>query len=165
MLSLSANKILIALLMCAAFGAFAAPAASASSALDQYVEEIPDTTGDGAGLGNSKGNNTVKVDKKQAEILAAAGEDGQILLAIANATGPSDPPSGAGASSGEPGGSDQMEAGTANGQIAERPSGLGESFSAAVSASGFSFPLFLVVVAIALAMGAIAWLRRQDSAT
>ncbi len=169
-------KAALIVVLCAMFGAAAPTAANANSALDQYVEDVPNTNGDNnqpdkdtvnndqgntdKGSNGNNGTESTSVDSDRARQLEAQGDDGKSLLALANSTGsggngPSDPKAG-GTKAQNP---------SVDRQLVERHSpSAAKSLTAAAGASGINAPLFLFVVLLAVAMGATAWLRRGRGA-
>lgn len=159
----NATRAALAIFICATAGFMPAATAQANSALDQYVEEVPDV--DGGDKGDGKKNQET-VDPKRVRELASRGEAGQALLALAESTAPSG--AGTDSSSGKP---DGQKRDGANGQAGnvdssldatalDRARGAGSIQSAAV-VSGVSVPLFIFVFLLAAAMGLTAWLRRS----
>lgn len=166
----NALKAALAVIVCVTFGA-AVPAANANSALDQYVEEVPNATGKDDG---SKGNDRdrIRIDPERAKKLSDMGEDGEILLALASDSAP--PTGGApiagalinGAANGaSSNGNDGNLIPGVGGTIGDRNASPVKSLTAAAGASGLSAPLFGFVLLLAVAMGVTAWLRRSKGHT
>jgi hypothetical protein len=157
-------KAALAMVLCASFGVVSIPQAHANSALDQYVEEVPNPNGNDSNPNDQGDKKPNEVKPKQAKELKSKGEDGEALLALAEGSGPSSPPPSApsGASNAEGSGAGNAASGEAN-KVVQRKSGDDSWFSAAADASGFSLPLAGFVVLIAAAMGGAAWYRRDRS--
>lgn len=154
-------KTLLAVALCASFGASGVSAASASSALDQYVEEVPNTDGNRTPPTGNGQKGTI--DPNRAKQLSSMGEDGAALLEVAESTSPATsnpPPTADGA---------LREAALAEGSIgSEKRETIGDrtpsttnSISAAAIATGFSVPLLVFGLALVAAMGVAAWFRRR----
>jgi hypothetical protein len=166
MSSSNALKTALAVALFAVFGAFA-PAANANSALDQYVEEVPNTTGnhdpDKNVDQNKDENQAAKVDRDRSRQLEAQGEEGQNLLAVANDTGSGG--NGPTAPKAEHAANHKDHDAAASRDRAEtKGPGAAKSLKAAADASGINAPLFIFVVLLAVAMGATAWMRRGRGA-
>jgi hypothetical protein len=167
MLSTKAMKMALAIAVFALAGVAYTPIANANSALDQYVEEVPDTNGNHnpSDNGADRGSKGGHVDKKATNELQNSGDDGQALLAIADSSGPTSggtagqakDKSGTGAGSGSENGEDRV--------ISDRNSSVNpvKSLTGAAEASGFNAPLFGFVVLLAIAMAAITWRRRTGT--
>lgn len=149
----------------------AAPA-SANSALEQYVEEVPTPEG-----GNKTGTGTEKpptkpLDPEVEKQLQSSGDDGASLGQVAAATAPTVAMNHApGARSGKPGhkGSHAVKEhkGSKRGElskllVADSP-GAAESWTAAAGSSGVNGPLAVFVALVALLMGGFAYRRHLRS--
>jgi hypothetical protein len=165
MSSRNALKAALAVALFAVFGAFA-PAANANSALDQYVEEVPNTTGShdpDKNVDQTKNEKQpAKVDRDRSRQLEAQGEEGQNLLAVANDTGSG----GNGPAAPKAGHPANQQGNVADGRdrVETKAPGAAKSLKAAADASGINAPLFIFVALLALAMGATAWMRRGRGA-
>jgi hypothetical protein len=161
-------KAALAVALFAVLGAFS-PAANANSALDQYVEEVPNTTGNHDPETNTNPTKDqkqpAKVDRERTRQLEAQGEEGQNLLAVANGsgTGGNGPTAPGAEQSSKDGGAIGTTAGD-RGRVDTNGPGAAKSLKAAADASGINAPLFIFVVLLAVAMGATAWMRRTRGA-
>ncbi len=161
----NSKKVAIALAFCVLSTFAWAPAANASSALDQYVEEVPTTEGEKNPGDKGNGQGGTKVKPERSKQLKSKGKDGEALVAIAESTGPgSGPPGAEGAIVGAGVGEEGSAANPANAAPVktniERRASATKSFAALADVSSFSVPLFAFVIMLAAGMGALAWRRR-----
>lgn len=155
-------KAALALFICASVVVLPAVPAQANSALDQYVEEVPDTGGGQNGDGNGDGKEQKgKLDPERTKKLTGEGKTGEALLALAATSGPSDGGSTGGPTAGDEGnGTAKADRASVDAGKLDRSTGVSNSLESATEVSGLNLPLFIFVILLAAAMGVTAWYRR-----